>query len=602
VNGSPQLLIIQHDKEEGMNRGKCSFGERFGWFFVLVLLSLAVPLTANSFVKGDINGDDQIGLPESVYALETTAGLRTFDVVKTLNVPADFDTIQAAVDAASEGDTIKVAAGTFSETVSITKDYITLEGAGEGNTIIDAGTQDAVTIDSASNVTVKGFTIQNGRYGIFVRKGSLTNLENTTVQNNSSDGVRIDENSNSRITDCRVLQNGSNGIRLFRNSTATLLGAVVANENGDDGIDLNSTSNIFLYQSTVTASDNSGRGIQITGSSSFIAFNGVSINTLRNGKDGVGVFSVSRLAIDQDGSLESESNAGRGLHISGTSRSFVGNGSQVSTKGNNDDGILVFAASSLTVENNGKLVSENNQDSGITIAGSSSFFVDNTSASSTTNNIGNGLVVADASTSEIKGGILSENDGSIGLAVARSSSVFIENEGSFTARSIKGDGQGIYIAETSSVRVRGNVLIENNEGDYCAGIFVARQSSLRLSGSNLSVEILNNKGFGIWAVHQSTVWIGPGVKIHNNTNDGLNIYLNCELFADNLFVQDNGGRGITANDGSIVRCNNSTITGNAGGDVNLEFGSRSSLDGNTIGSLPISCDNTVLSRGNHVCP
>jgi hypothetical protein len=50
--------------------------------------------------------------------------------------------------------------------------------------------------------------------------------------------------------------------------------------------------------------------------------------------------------------------------------------------------------------------------------------------------------------------------------------------------------------------------------------------------------------------------------------------------------------------GSIAD-NPSTITGN-GTDMRLLFGTRSTIEGVTIGTL--SCDATVLSRGTKICP
>ena len=58
---------------------------------------------------------------------------------RVLQVPRDFASIQAAVDAAAPGDTVNVGAGTFVEQVVINKDLV-VHGAGAGATAIKAPT------------------------------------------------------------------------------------------------------------------------------------------------------------------------------------------------------------------------------------------------------------------------------------------------------------------------------------------------------------------------------------------------------------------------------------------------------------------------------
>src|SRR2546422_79864 len=50
------------------------------------------------------------------------------------------ESIQTAIDQASPGDTIKLAPGTYHESVQIKTDGITLKGAGADQTVIEPGT------------------------------------------------------------------------------------------------------------------------------------------------------------------------------------------------------------------------------------------------------------------------------------------------------------------------------------------------------------------------------------------------------------------------------------------------------------------------------
>ena len=77
--------------------------------------------------------------------------------------------IQDAINAAASGDTISVAAGTYTETVTIPLS-VTLAGAGAGNTIIDGNKSGTVvTVNAGATVVITGVTIQDGSNGISAR-------------------------------------------------------------------------------------------------------------------------------------------------------------------------------------------------------------------------------------------------------------------------------------------------------------------------------------------------------------------------------------------------------------------------------------------------
>lgn len=109
----------------------------------------------------------------------------------TWNVPGDFSTISAAITGASNGDIINVAAGTYTEDITINK-QLQIIGANKTNTIIDgASAGNPVVTITSSNVTVKNFTIKNemrasgaGNKSLVLIDGSSSNLSDITIENN----------------------------------------------------------------------------------------------------------------------------------------------------------------------------------------------------------------------------------------------------------------------------------------------------------------------------------------------------------------------------------------------------------------------------------
>lgn len=140
----------------------------------------------------------------------------------TIEVPEDYPTIQAAVDAANPDDTIFVCNGTYKEHVNVNK-TLTLTGQNKTTTIIDGnGTGTPLTI-TAPNVTVTEFTIRSGptKPPSFPLSAININSSSNTIQNNV-----ITENDFCAIS---VTYHGNNTIK---QNTMT-----------------NSTIAIFLFQS-----------------------------------------------------------------------------------------------------------------------------------------------------------------------------------------------------------------------------------------------------------------------------------------------------------------------------------------------------------------
>jgi len=132
------------------------------------------------------------------FAVVLLTAFSQFSVAGTLCVNQGgtsgcYSTISAAVAAAANHDTIKVAPGTYAEDVQIGKS-LSLIGQNSNNTIIDAtGLPNGVYIDGLDHpglraVVVSGFTVKEANYeGILVTNAAdVTVWGNVVTQNDRS--------------------------------------------------------------------------------------------------------------------------------------------------------------------------------------------------------------------------------------------------------------------------------------------------------------------------------------------------------------------------------------------------------------------------------
>ena len=100
-----------------------------------------------------------------------------------INVPADYPSIQAAVDAATTGDTVVVAPGTYTERIVVNK-AVTVESAtGASTTIIDAA-YGGTAVVLANGATLRGFTVRHGGGNSSSPGGVLAGASGVVVEQN----------------------------------------------------------------------------------------------------------------------------------------------------------------------------------------------------------------------------------------------------------------------------------------------------------------------------------------------------------------------------------------------------------------------------------
>jgi hypothetical protein len=269
---------------------------------------------------------------------------------------------------------------------------------------------------------------------------------------------------------------------------------------------------------------------------------------------------------------------------------------------------------------------QNGSGNGILGTHSAAFAVSKTTVQ---HNAITGLVVSDNSTVELSDSTLQHN--LLGMDVFTSSSAILRGIVAATKNTVDGievNGQSILEIRGAQVQLnnngvnglvagpgcavaifgftasKGSTLTANENGD--SGILVGG-SSLTVFGEASTINAANNTVNGIWLPADGAVLspFGRGTFVIENNAVGLNIgQQSGAVIVGGLNVKNNKVTGLLADGaGSLtlvsIPPNPSSITGN-GTDVDLRFGTRTTIDGVTIGTTV--CDKTVLSRGTTVCP
>jgi len=166
----------------------------------------------------------------------------TLAAADTLDVPADFATLQEAVDAALSGDRIRVAKGTYAGFVLEGKSDITIEG--KGKPVLDgAGAPGAiVTLSEAGGIELDGLIVRDsGERGVLIADCSDITLRRCTIEDVGSDGIRAWGTSGLLIEKCTVQDTGD-GIDLSpEDSSGASNGAIIRKNDfvrNESGIDI----------------------------------------------------------------------------------------------------------------------------------------------------------------------------------------------------------------------------------------------------------------------------------------------------------------------------------------------------------------------------
>lgn len=185
---------------------------------------------------------------------------------------ANYTSIQAAIDAANNGDTIYVYSGTYNENVEITKDLI-LTGQNKDTTTIDGGKNSYVvyaygTLGNEIEIHISGFTVKNaGGTGndcialSYVNNGNINN--NKILNSDKSDGVQLSECNAITINNNQITNNDGSGISIIQTEYCVINNNVI--QDNQKGIYFwDSSSNNEIYENTITGNNQYGVHLQIS--------------------------------------------------------------------------------------------------------------------------------------------------------------------------------------------------------------------------------------------------------------------------------------------------------------------------------------------------
>jgi len=225
-----------------------------GWFNVT---AYAIPVTGEIYVANNL---------EITFVRIHAAVI--------IRVPHDYLTIQAALNAAEEEDTVFVYNGTYYENVVVRR-AVSLIGENREITIIDGGGKTVVSV-VADNVVITNFTVQNGTSAIYLSDSHNVSIYNNRLNNNwvaiwvyYSDIISIRKNTltNSGLAICLDHSNGN---------------LVTENNMMGSGITLSSSAHNNISRNNI---DGGERGIGLFFVS---AYNIMSENNITNHVEGVG--------------------------------------------------------------------------------------------------------------------------------------------------------------------------------------------------------------------------------------------------------------------------------------------------------------------------
>ncbi len=184
---------------------------------------------------------------------------------RTVRVPEDFQSIQAAIDSVSSGRRIRIAAGDYAESLVISRPVALLGPEHGVATLLGDPRLPVIHIRDTHDVKLKGLTIIGGETGVLVERSQEVVIIENVIEGNRRFGIRV-RNASASIIDNEVvgtLPPYGKGVHIT--NTMEWPGSLVqgnrVEDNAQEGILIN-MSHVIICDNIVR--NNGLRGVAVT--------------------------------------------------------------------------------------------------------------------------------------------------------------------------------------------------------------------------------------------------------------------------------------------------------------------------------------------------
>ena len=456
---------------------------------------------------------------------------------------SDYTSLSAAINAASNGDTLSLAGGTYTGPFDTRGKNLTIRGSGVSSTLLTAGsTSTVITVDNGETVTIASLSLYSALQGLEVR-GSTATLTGVHITDHSGrspgSGVGVYDGGHLTVTSCVFARNEASasydgGGIYASDSTLVVSNSTFRDNAGDQG------GAIFLDTSSATLTDvtldsniagSHGGGIRVRYDASLAAVRLTATDNTAGGRGGAiaayqadvditdGVFTGNSAAtaggalhLDQthttDATVEAEvadntaGTLGGGIYADTMSLTFTGSITDNAAGEDSDGGGIYAIAADLTIDDT--VITGNTAGVG---GGIHSFYGGSISLADTT--LEDNVALLDG------GGIYSESPTSISRASV--------------ARNLAGGSGGGLLVSDASLVLHNTPVTDNTASDAGGGVYV--------NSGDLTV-------VGTCPITGGTATYGGGIAMVGTGTESL-VLPDGQTISDNDASGDGGGLYLT---------------------------------------------------------